>query len=407
MNKIFLNLSIARRLLYTFKLRSALALIGVFLGTFSLIVVSNLSGSFTKKTMFEIKSMGENLLVVKSGIVKHFGAKTRLFGEATNLRIDDATAILDNSMYVKQVSCSKNKTFPVRYKEKVLTSILIVGAGPNYPETRNFKPQKGRFLSKKDNDEFNKVVVLGTKVVEKIFGHENPVGKYILIRRVLCRVIGIMEEKGADISGADQDNQIFIPLNTFLKRFVNINYIDTIYVQAINETAIPFAKTEIESILRKRHKITAEKKDDFTVIDLKDVMALKKQATDMITVLGRTSAIISFLIGGVGILSIMILIVNERKVEIGIRRAVGSTRRDIIFQFLLESSIISFCGGVLGVIFGFIISMIIFIISGLPVNISIKGLIFSFVASTTAGILAGIYPSQKAVSIQPVDIIRS
>ncbi len=405
--RINLNLTIARRSLYNFKLRSALALLGVFLGAFSLIVVSNLAGSLSLKTKMEINKLGENLLIIKGGIIKHFGAKARLFGEANNLTIDDAKSILHGSKSLKRVSSSSSTTMPVRYGKKVLSSMLVVGVLSNYPQARSFYPQKGRFISKNDNDNLSKVVVLGASAAYKIFGDKNPVGKYILLRRAPCLVVGIMEEKGVDISGADQDNQIFIPLNTFLRRFVNKNFIGTIYAQAANEESIPSAKKEIEYILRYRHKIRAGEKDDFTVIDLKDVMALKTQATDMITVLGKISAVISFLIGGIGILSIMILIVNERKIEIGIRRAVGAKKKDIIFQFLMESSIVSLGGGAIGVVSGFVASLIIYKVSGLPFNISINGLVFSFIASVTTGILAGIYPARKAIAVCPVDVIRS
>jgi putative ABC transport system permease protein len=196
-------------------------------------------------------------------------------------------------------------------------------------------------------------------------------------------------------------------LNTFLRRFVNKDYVNNISVQILDEESIPFAKSEIEDILRKRHKIKDKQNDDFTVIDLKDVMALKTQAMSMIKVLGRVSAVVSFLIGGLGILSIMILIVNERRLEIGIRRAVGSRKRDIILQFLMEASFISLSGGTIGVILSFIASIIIFLISKLPFTVSPAGLILSFVASVAVGILAGIYPSQKATRIQPVDVIRT
>ena len=209
------------------------------------------------------------------------------------------------------------------------------------------------------------------------------------------------------LSHQDLDNQIFMPLNTFMKKFANRRYLDTIYVKAVDETTIPFAKHEIEHILRIQHKIGPDKKDDFTVTDLKDVMSLKTQTTEMITILGRISSAVSFIIGGIGILSIMILIVNERKIEIGIRRAVGSKKKDIISQFLFESSIISFSGGISGVLLGIAASMIIFAVSRLPFFISVSGLTFSFFASVATGILAGIYPSKKAVAIQPVDIIRS
>ena len=407
MSRIYLNLTIALRSLYIFKIRSVLALLGVFLGTFSVIVVLNLSGSFAGKTASELDKLGKNLLIIKSGIIKHFGAKQRHFGEANNLTIGDAVAIYKESGFAKLVCPAGSKTFPVRFNEKVLSSVLVTGVYLNYQETRNFKIQKGRFFTEKDEKNQNRVVTLGTKIVEKLFGDKNPLGKYLLIRRVPCKIIGIMEEKGSDIAGADQDDQIFIPLNTFLKRLVNKDYIDTIYVQAVDHESIASAKREIEYTLRKRHKIKSGEKDDFTVIDLKDVNAIKNQTMHMITVLGKTSAVISFLIGGIGILSIMILIVNERRVEIGIRRAVGSKKRDIIFQFLLESSIISLFGGLAGVFAGFSLCIILFSVSNLPFYISPAGLIFSFFASVIVGIMAGIYPAQKAITIQPVDIIRS
>jgi len=224
---------------------------------------------------------------------------------------------------------------------------------------------------------------------------------------VPCQVIGLMEEKGVDISGFDQDNQVFIPLNTFLRRFINKDYIGSISVQAIDEKSIPIAKAEIEDLLRKRHRIREDQKDDFTVIDLKDVMALKTQAMSMITVLGRVAAVVAFFIGGIGILSIMILIVNERRVEIGIRRAVGSRKRDIILQFLIESAFISLSGGTVGLIASFITTIIIFMLSDLPFTVSLTGLILSFLASVGVGILAGIYPSKKATKIQPMDVIRA
>lgn len=407
MKRITLNLKIAWRSLCNFRLRTSLAVLGVFLGTFSLIVVSNLSDSLSKKTEMEIENLGKNLLIVRSGIVRRVVSGTRLLSEATTLTLNDARAIALQSRAVNAISPSSNKPFPVRYGNITLTSVLVVGAVPNYTEIRNHHVKEGSFITESDNKDMNKVAVLGKRVAEKLFGDENPIGKHILIFRVPCQIIGIMEEKGVDISGIDQDNQIFIPLNTYLRRFVNKDFINSIYIQVIDDKSIPNAKTEIEDILRKRHKIGGDKKEDFTVIDLKDVMTLKTQATSMITVLGRISAVVSFLIGGLGILSIMILIVNERRVEIGIRRAVGSRKRDIILQFLMESSFISFGGGLVGVIIGFMASVIMFIASDLPFTVSPTYLLLSFAASVTVGILAGIYPSKKATTIQPVDMIRS
>jgi len=407
MKRIVLNLKIALRSLLNFKLRTALAVLGVFLGTFSLIVVSNLSDSLSLKTEKEAESFGKNLLIVRSGIVRKVGTSTRLLSEATTLTVEDSMAIVRGSGHISDLSPSGNKTFPVRFGNVVLKSVLVVGITPNYSEIRNFRVKEGRFITDDDNRSLLKTAVIGTKVGERLFGRQNPIGKHILIWRVPCRVVGVMEEKGVDISGLDQDNQIFVPLNTFLRRFVNQDYISSISVQVTDEAAIPAAKAEIEDILRMRHKIKKDQGDDFTVIDLKDVLVLKTQAMSMIKVLGRVSATVSFLIGGLGILSIMILIVNERRVEIGIRRAVGSRKRDIILQFLLESSFISFSGGSVGVVLSTLASITIFLATGLPFTLSLPGHFLAFLASVSVGILAGIYPSQKATRIQPVDVIRS
>jgi putative ABC transport system permease protein len=407
MKRIYLNLHIALRSLANFKLRTALAILGVFLGTFSLIIVSNLSDSLRKKTEKEAASLGKNLLIVRSGVVRRFGAQARLLSEATTLTTRDAKAIIESSPFVSDVSSSSNKSFPVRYGDVTLTSVLVMGVTPNYTDVRDFRVKEGRFVNNNDNKNLNRVAVIGKEVADKLFGVRNPIGEYILIWRVPCQVIGLMEEKGVDISGFDQDNQVFIPLNTFLRRFINKDYIGSISVQAIDEKSIPIAKAEIEDLLRKRHRIREDQKDDFTVIDLKDVMALKTQAMSMITVLGRVAAVVAFFIGGIGILSIMILIVNERRVEIGIRRAVGSRKRDIILQFLIESAFISLSGGTVGLIASFITTIIIFMLSDLPFTVSLTGLILSFLASVGVGILAGIYPSKKATKIQPMDVIRA
>ncbi len=407
LGRILLNLKIARRSLVQFKWRTALAVLGVFFGTFSLIIVSNLSGSLAIKTEQEIDSLGKDLLIVRSGIVRRVGAGTRLMSEATNLTPEDARAIKDSISSVAGLSAAGYKTFPVRYGNTVLKGILVNGVEPNFQDIRNFHVREGSFITEQDNLDRNKVAVLGRTVVEKLFGDEDPIGKYILVWRVPCQVIGIMEEKGTDVSGADQDSQIFIPLQTFLKTLVNKTNVNNVYVQITRSEIIPAAKTDMENLLRRRHKIGPGQNDDFAVIDMKDVLALKTQAMDLITVLGRIAAAVSFIIGGLGILSIMILIVNERKLEIGIRRAVGSRKRDIILQFLIESSIISLAGGTIGVFSGALLSVVLLLILKYPFTLSLSGLAIAFCASVLVGILAGIYPSKKATQFEPVDIIRT
>jgi putative ABC transport system permease protein len=407
LRRILLNLKIARRSLVQFKWRTSLAVLGVFFGTFSLIIVSNLSGSLALKTEQEIDSLGKNLLIVRSGIVRRVGANTPLMSTATTLTPDDALAIREALPSVSDLSSAGYKTYPVRYENISLRGILVGGVEPNFQEIRNFLAREGSFITEQDNQDRNKVAVLGRTVAEKLFGEENPIGRYILIWRVPFIVIGIMEDKGTDVSGADQDNQIFVPLQTFLKTLVNKTNVSNVYVQVTRDDLIPEAKADIERLLRMRHKIGPGQSDDFAVIDMKDVLALKAQAMDLITVLGRIAAAVSFIIGGLGILSIMILIVNERKLEIGIRRAVGSRKRDIILQFLIESSIISLAGGTIGVFSGALLSVVLLRVLNYPFTLSIAGLAIAFGASVLVGILAGIYPSKKATQFEPVDIIRT
>ena len=407
MKRILLTLKIALGSLGNFKLRTALATLGVFFGTFSLVVVGNLSDSLAVKTEQEIANLGNNLIIVVSGQIRRYGPNTPLISRATTLTRGDAEAIANTLPAASRVSPSGFRAFPVRRGNTVLKAIAVNGVTPDFGEVRNFEIAAGSPITEEDDRLQRKVALIGRTAAEKLFGEENPVGKTILIWRVPCQIIGVMAEKGADVAGNDQDNQLFVPLKTFLRNFVNQENVNIIYVQAVSAEAIDPLRKEIEALLRVRHGIRKEMKDDFTVVDLKEVTALKSQAMGLISVLGRIAAAASFLIGALGILSIMILIVNERRVEIGIRRAVGSRKRDIILQFLMESSFISVSGGIIGMAAGFLMSLAIAKVLGYPVSVSVPGLLLAFAASALSGIVAGIYPSFKATQIHPVDIIRS
>ncbi len=407
MKRIALNLSIALRSLYSFKLRTSLAVLGVLLGTLSLIVVSNLTGSLVKQGEKELEKLGKNLLLVQSGTAIRFGMRTRVMSTADTLKVADIQAIKDHSPHVSMVAPTSTRTFPIRYGNILLGNTIVTGTSSSFTHVRNFQVERGRFFTDEEDEQLERGVVLGSGVARRLFGTEDPLGRHILVRRVPCQVIGVMEEKGVDLSNVDQDDQVFVPIRTFLKRFVNQEHVANIFVQTINSESMMAAKSQVEAILRDRHNLQPGQEDDFTVIDSRDLLELKTQTTSMITLLGRIAATISFLIGAMGILSIMILIVNERKEEIGIRRAVGSRRRDIVLQFLMESSFIALLGGMVGVFLGLATSLAIFYFSGLPLSISPPAIALAFCSSVLVGILAGIYPSKKATTIQPINILRS
>lgn len=222
-----------------------------------------------------------------------------------------------------------------------------------------------------------------------------------------CKVIGILEKKGVDLAGEDQDSVIYTPLSTMMRRFLNVDYFSTILIKAKEKKNIANIKEETERLLRKRHKIGPGGKDDFTVYTLSEMTKKKEEGLKLVSLLSKMAATISFSIGGLGIFAMMLLSVSERKREIGIKRAVGAKRRDILIQFLGESLFISLFGGIGGVVLGIIISLIIIIISGLPLVINPIHLALAFFISISLGVLSGLYPAYLATSIEPLEVLKA
>ena len=404
-HKIFLIFAVIIRIFKEYRLRSALSVLGVAFGTFALITMVSISNSMKEKSRIEVEKFGKNLVVVKSGKVMVFRRRERSITTAKTLKLSDAYFIKQQIDHVVKVLPSFHIFYPVRKGGTTVFS-TIIGVGKDYPDLRNINVEKGRFYKDDEEKTGQKVIVLGYKVAKDLFKNEDPVGKTILIFRVPCKVIGVMEEKGVDISGEDQDSLIYTPLKTAMRRLANVDYINTIYVQVDKRENIPYVKKKIRQLLRKRHHIKKGEKEDFTVLSPDDYLRMEKEAIHIFSILGGVSATISFLIGGIGILSIMILIINERIEEIGIRRAVGAKRSDILLQFLLESGFISIAGGFFGVFIGVFLSGIIFLIFDLPKTLTFHWIFLSFFLSVLTGILAGIYPAYKASNIKPVEALR-
>ncbi len=405
MHKLFLIFAVIIRIFREYRLRSALSVLGVAFGTFALITMISISNSMKEKSRLEVEKFGKNLVVVKSGKVRVFRRRERSITTAKTLKLSDAYFIKQQVDHVVKVLPSFQIAYPVRRGGTTVFS-TIIGVGREYPKLRNINVEKGRFYTEDEEKTGQKVIVLGYKVAKDLFKNEDPIGKTILIFRVPCKIIGVMEEKGVDISGEDQDSLIYTPLKTAMRRLANVDYINTIYVQVDNRENIPYVKKKIRQLLRKRHHIKRGEKDDFTVLSPDDYLRMEKEAIHIFSVLGGVSATISFLIGGIGILSIMILIINERTEEIGIRRAVGAKKTDILLQFVLESSFISIAGGFFGVVMGVFVSELIFLLFDLPKTLNLHWVVLSFSLSVLTGILAGIYPAYKASTIKPVEALR-
>jgi putative ABC transport system permease protein len=400
------NIKVILRIMKEHKVRSLLSILGVAFGTFALIVMVSISLSMKEKSKLEAQKLGKNIIIVKSGLIRVFRKRQRTISSATTLKIRDAILIKQQIPHIEKVIPSFTIDYPVRRKGTTVRT-TIIGTTIEYPEVRSINVAKGRFFSKKEEREGEKVAVLGAKLPEKLFNGEDPIGKFILVFRVPVKVIGVMEEKGTDISGTDQDILIYTPLKTAMRRLANVDYINTIFIQVDKKEHIPLVKREIKSLLRKLHKLKSTDKDDFTVLTPDDLLRMQRQAVRIFTILGLVSAVVSFAIGGIGILSIMILIVNERITEIGIRRAVGARKKDILLQFILESGVISVLGGLLGFLAGTSLLTLIYKVSHLPEVYNWTFFLFSIGISILTGLFAGIYPAFKASNIKPIEALRS
>jgi putative ABC transport system permease protein len=250
--------------------------------------------------------------------------------------------------------------------------------------------------------------VMGRTVVKNLFGESDPLGETIRIGKVTFIVTGVMESKGVDMNGADQDDQIFIPLQTALRRVFNLTYINTIYVQARSSEKMQNAVDQVSELLRERHRLNRlQKPDDFTIQTQVELLEAQKETTDTFTSLIVGIASISLLVGGIGILAIMLIAIRERINEIGLRMAVGAGKIDILVQFIIESSILSISGGVIGILIGIVVSVIVSLATKWNLIISVPSIFYSFLFSIVVGMFFGVYPARKASLLDPIEALRN
>lgn len=402
--KILLYLKIVHGVFKSFKVRTALAVFGVLLGAFSLVLVNNISKSLKIKVELEVSKFGENTVTVAAGRVMRHG-KGGFFEKAKTMKLRDVEMVGNKVVGVKDVSPYVKRGGVVRYEmNNAATSIL--GVRSNYFELKKLAIKDGRFLNQNDEISMDKVCVIGSEVKNKLFGKDDPLGKTILIYRAPFKVVGVLDEKGSDLNGTNMDDMVYIPITTFMRRAANLNYIDGFEVVITDWDLFESIKADIVEILRNNHRLYGDAKDDFTVINPVDAMKIQNETVSIVTFLGTITAGIAYLIGGLGIFSIMILSVSLRKTEVGIRRAVGARKRDIFRQFLLESGIIGVAGSLIGIILGIVVSVVAFKVADLPMVISIYGLFFSGLMSFLVGIFSGIYPSYNASKTDPINALK-
>ena len=402
-----LNLRIALSSLKAHKWRAILAMLGVFLGALAFTGVQHVSQIMVRQAEMETEKLGPNLYAVMAGQIRfrHNGGM-RTFGDTRTFTLADARAVIEGVPSVMEGAPFVSSTMAVRSGGNAVTA-KILATWPNYQTIRNFHPESGRFFNWGEVEDMDKVCVLGRTVAERLFGRpEDGVGRTVFLYRASFRVLGVMESKGRDVSGEDQDEYLLLPITTYMRRASNQDWVNGVFLRLSSDASLAQVESSVNAIMRNRHNITSGEKDDFATMSPKDAVQLQRQALELMSTLGGISSIISFAVGGLGILSIMILVVRARRVEIGVRRAVGGRRRDIVRQFLFESGLMAGVGGAFGVLTTVVLVVIGSAVGGLPRIIDPGNLLFTLAGSCLLGVAAGAYPAWQAANIEILDILK-
>jgi len=403
--KLFKGFRIALHALLGHPIRTALSLVGIVIGVAAVILMVAVGEGAQREVLKKIRNMGTNLIIVSAGQVKTVGGRARQVSIVTTLLPKDAMAIASEISGIAETAPAQGRRLPLKYETQSYTT-QVVGTTSNLPEIKNVSVVMGRFFGEEEDRLMARVAVLGPTPAKNLFGKANPIGETIQIKNVAFEVIGVTGEKGL-IAGQDEDDQVFIPLNTAMKRLMNVTFLSQIYLQARNTEVMKPIEREIRNLLRERHRLKEDKADDFTIQNQVDVLEAERETTQSFTLLIGSIAGVSLLVGGVGILAVMLILVRERTNEIGVRRAVGARRKDILLQFMMEATTLSIGGGIAGILIGLLGSIVVRYATRWPVSLSLIPIIISFGFSFVVGFFFGVYPARKASRLDPIEALRA
>lgn len=396
---------IALRALANNKMRGFLTMLGIIIGVASVITMLAIGQGSKRSIQAEISEMGSNMIMIQPGGDIRGGVRQEASSMET-LKLEDYQNIVDETRYVAAVSPSVNSSGQVIYGANNAPT-TIYGISPDYMEIRRYKVEDGEMFSDQDIAVAAKVCVVGKTVVDNLFpGGENPVGKVIRFQKLPFKIVGVLESKGYNSMGMDQDDLILAPYTTIQKKVLAITHLQGITCSALKEEYTEQAIDEISEILRRNHKLKTDDDDDFTIRSQQELSSMLTSTTDMMTVLLAAVAGISLLVGGIGIMNIMYVSVTERTREIGLRMSIGAKGIDILSQFLIESILISVTGGLIGVIFGVGSAIVVNQVAHFPIFIQPWSVLLSFIVCTATGIFFGWYPAKKAAQLDPIEAIR-
>ena len=402
----FTNLfRIAVKALSNNKLRGFLTMLGIIIGVASVITMLAIGQGSKRSIQAEISEMGSNMIMIHPGGDRRGGVQLSA-DDMQSLKIKDFEDIRADTRYVTYVSPAVNSSGQAVYGANN-TPTTVYGVNLDYLDIRRYKVADGDVFTEHDIKTAAKVCLIGQTVIDELFTNgENPVGKVIRFGTIPFRIVGVLESKGYNSMGMDQDDLIIAPYTTVQKRILAITHLQEIVCSALSEAYTDDAVDEITDILRTNHKLKAEDDDDFSIRSQQELSSMLTSTTDMMTVLLAAVAGISLLVGGIGIMNIMYVSVTERTREIGLRMSIGAKGRDILAQFLIESILISVTGGLIGVVFGVGAAVVVNVAAAFPIYIQPWSVFLSFAVCTLTGVFFGWYPARKAAMLDPIEAIR-
>ena len=409
MIKRYVNFSnlfkIALRALSNNKFRGFLTMLGIIIGVASVITMLAIGQGSKRSIQNSLSDMGSNMLFVEPGQGMMGGVRQDASSMQT-LKPTDYQALVDQSDYLSDITPMVSASGQAIYGTNN-TPTSISGVNASYLNIRKYAIEDGEMFTDQDIKAAAKVCILGKTVITNLFTNgEDPVGKVIRFKNIPMRVIGVLAAKGNNSMGQDQDDVILAPYTTVMKRISAITYFNSIFASARSQAVSDSAQAEMETILRKSHKLADDADADFRIRSQQEMLTMMTSTSDMMTVLLAAIAAISLLVGGIGIMNIMYVSVTERTREIGLRMSIGARGIDILLQFLIEAIIISVTGGVIGVTLGIGTSLLVKFAAGWPIFIQIYTVFLSFLVCTATGVFFGWYPARKASGLDPIEALR-
>jgi putative ABC transport system permease protein len=402
------NLRLSARALLRHRVRTVLALSGTAVGVGAVLVMTAVGEGAEAEVLREIEALGKNLLVVSAADAARVPWRSRTEPKVTTLTEDDARALLAEAPAVARVAPAQDRQRRVKYGQ-ISTGTKVLGTTPDYEEVRNFRLVHGRYFTDEENRLVARVVVLGARVRELLFPDEDALGKTLRIGRVPFLIIGVLESKGATVDGlSEEDNQVVIPLRTALRRVFNLDHLKMVYVQVRDGEDLQAAEAQIANVLRARHRTAPlGRTDDFAIQNQRLVLTARMETVSSFNrmILGLGS--VALLVGGIGILSIMLLSVRERRNEVGLRVAVGARRQDILVQFLVEALGLGILGGLAGVLAGLAVAWGVGRGTDWDTVINGTALLVGLASALVVGTVFGVYPAQRAAAMDPIAALRA